>query len=121
MSKLGDNIKAARIRCSMTQEQLANVLNTSKAAISRYESGKRMPNIEQLSKIALATNTTVSELVEPGYWTNAPEYEKAAAFSSNPKKEILCGLFDQLNEMGQQRAMDDLADLVEIQKYRKPV
>lgn len=119
MSSLGESIKAARIKSGMTQEQLADALGTTKAAISRYEAGKREPNIEQLSKIAKATMTYVGELVEPGYWERIPDYEKMASFSDNPKQVILCGLFDQLNELGQQKAIEQLEDLLEVAKYRK--
>ncbi len=119
MSTLGERIKAARIKSGMTQEQLAAVLDTTKAAVSRYETGKREPHIDQLCKIAKATNTYVSELVEPGYWTRIPDYEKEAAFSNSPQQVILCGLFEQLNEVGQQKAIERLEELLEVAKYRK--
>lgn len=119
MSTLGERIKAARIKSGMTQEQLAAVLDTTKAAVSRYEAGKREPHLEQLTKIAKATHTSVAELVEPGYWTRIPDYEKKAGFSDNPQQVILCGLFEQLNEIGQQKAIERLEDLLEVAKYRK--
>ena len=119
LSTLGERIKAARIKCDMTQEQLAAALDTTKAAVSRYEAGKREPNLEQLRKIAKATNTTVSELVDEGYWSKVPKYEYEASFSNNPQQVILCGLFDQLNEVGQQKAIERLEELLEVAKYRK--
>jgi transcriptional regulator with XRE-family HTH domain len=119
MSTLGERIKAARIKSGMTQEQLAAVLDTTKAAVSRYEAGKREPNLHQLSKIAIATKTTVSELVEDGYWAQVQKYEFEASFSDNPQQVILCGLFEQLNEIGQQKAIERLEDLLEVAKYRK--
>lgn len=117
MQTLGERIKAARITSGMTQEQLAEALDTTKAAISRYEAGKREPNIELLRKIALATKTTVSELVEDGYWSERPKYELRAVFSQNPNLEIAIGLFNQLNKVGQQKAIEQLEDLLEISKY----
>lgn len=119
MSTLGERIKAARIKSGMTQEQLAAVLDTTKAAVSRYEAGKREPNLHQLCKIAKATKTTVSELVDEGYWTQVPKYEFEASFSNNPQQVILCGLFEQLNEIGQQKAIERLEELLEVAKYRK--
>lgn len=119
MSTLGERIKAARIKCGMTQEQLASVLDTTKAAVSRYEAGKREPNLGQLSKIAKSTNTTVSELVDEGYWSHVPKYEYEASFSDNPQKVIICGILDQLNDVGKQKAIERLYDLLEVAKYRK--
>lgn len=124
MVSIGEKIKAARIKSGLTQEQLAAAINTSKAAVSRYEADKRKPNIEQLRKIAIATNTTVSDLVEEigeSYWKSLPKYEIEAAFSTNPNQEIICGLFEQLNEVGQQKAIERLEELVEVAKYRKLV
>lgn len=116
MSRLGEAIRNARQKIGMTQEELAVELNTTKSTISKYELGKRKPHIDQLSKIAKATKTTVSELVEEGYWANVPKYEIEASFSDNPNRVILCGLFDQLSELGQQKAVEYLEVL--IIKYR---
>lgn len=52
MSTLGEQIKAMRLKKGMTQEQLAQKLGTTKAAISRYERNQRQPRLEQLSEIA---------------------------------------------------------------------
>lgn len=121
MTSIGERIKSARKKNNMTQEQLAIALNTTKAAISRYESGARKPNIEQIRKICIATNTYVSDLVDPEYWKSVPQYEAKAAFAENPNIMILCGLFEQLNEAGQQKAIEHLEDLLGVEKYRKQV
>lgn len=119
MQLLGNKIRNARIKAGMTQEQLAVALDTTKAAISRYEAGKREPNLELLRKIALATKVTVADLVDDEYWAHRPEHETKAAFASDPELEILCGLFSQLNEAGRQKALEWLEDLLEVEKYRK--
>lgn len=45
-------LKKLRLEANLTQEQLGNVLNVTKACISSYESGNRMPSIETLIDIA---------------------------------------------------------------------
>lgn len=62
MATLGENIKKARIKKGITQEELATALNTTKATISRYELGKREPRSDQLKEIAKALNVTVAYL-----------------------------------------------------------
>lgn len=62
MSKLGENIKTARIKMGMTQEELAIAANTTKAAISRYELGKREPKVDMIVKIADILNVSVGYL-----------------------------------------------------------
>ena len=52
--KVGTLIKEARTNADLTQEQLAEKLNVSRQAVSRWESGSALPdasNIRQLSKV----------------------------------------------------------------------
>lgn len=52
MPTLGEQLKALRVKKGMTQEQLAQKLNTTKAAISRYEKDQRQPRLEQITEMA---------------------------------------------------------------------
>jgi len=119
MPSLGNAIKAARQRRGMTQEELANELDTTKSAISKYELDKREPNLEQLRKIAHILGVTVSDLVDSGYWSRIPDYEIKTAFSDNARRDKLLCLYDQMSELGQQKAVERLEDLLEVAKYRK--
>lgn len=60
---LGLMIMKYRIVRGLTQEQLAEKLNTKKATISRYERGQRQPRLEQLIKIADALGVSVMDLI----------------------------------------------------------
>lgn len=119
MPSLGEAIRFARLKREMTQEDLAALLNTTKSAISKYELGKREPNLVQLSKIAVALGITVSDLVDGDYWSTLSDAERKASFATNPYKELLNGLFDQLNEEGQSKAVERVEELTEIPKYQK--
>lgn len=48
---------SARIGANLTQEELAQRMNTTQAAIARLESGKQMPSTRTLEKLAKATGT----------------------------------------------------------------
>ena len=48
----------------MTQKELAIACGVSSIAISRYETGKRIPNIETAFKLAKALNCTVDDLID---------------------------------------------------------
>ena len=50
--EFGKKIKLARVEIDLTQEQLAEKINTKQKNISRYETGSSMPSIETLVKIA---------------------------------------------------------------------
>lgn len=62
MPTLGEQLKALRVKKGMTQEQLAQKLNTTKAAISRYEKNQRQPRLEQISEIAQILGANPDEL-----------------------------------------------------------
>ena len=118
MPSLGEAIRLARVKSGMTQDELAAQLNTTKSAISKYELGKREPNLEQLSKIAIALGVTVSDLVDGDYWSTISDVERKAAFAANPYRELLNGYFDQLNDEGQCKALERVEELTEIPKYK---
>ena len=62
MPTLGQQLKTLRIKKGLTQEQLAKELNTTKAAISRYEKGQRQPRLEQIAEIATILGASPDEL-----------------------------------------------------------
>ncbi len=55
-------IKNLREGQGLSQSELAKKAGTCQRMISEVESGKRIPRLEKLEKIALALNTTVPEL-----------------------------------------------------------
>jgi len=54
-----------RSNAGLTQEQLAEKMNTSQAAIARLESGRAMPSTRTLEKFAEATGTRLKISFEP--------------------------------------------------------
>lgn len=50
--KFGKNLKILRKMYGLTQDQLANNLNTSRSCVSNYESGNRQPDSRTLIQIA---------------------------------------------------------------------
>lgn len=63
---IGENIKRLRRSRGMTQEQLAEILNISNAAISKWERGDSFPDITMLFPIADYFGVTVDELMGHG-------------------------------------------------------
>ncbi len=52
--QLARQIKQLRERCSISQEQLARMVGTKQPAIARLESGRVVPSLDLLQKIAIA-------------------------------------------------------------------
>lgn len=129
MSTIGENIKLARIKKGLTQQDLATALGTTKSAISRYELGKREPKYRLLQKIAQVLDTNSSELI--GNADIELELRRSALrsdiedalhqtddFDNQIEAEILT-YYRQLNFEGKQVAADYLAKMVGSQQYKK--
>lgn len=66
-----NRIKELRVAKGLTQEDLGNVLNVQKAAISKYENGRAEPSVDILRKMAAFFKVSsdyllgISELAQP--------------------------------------------------------
>lgn len=58
-----ENLKAAMKRCNMSQAQVARAAGITSAAVCRYVSGERVPNSNNVVKIAKAINVSVEYLL----------------------------------------------------------
>ena len=65
MVVIGSAIKKAREKCDFTQEQLAEQVGVSAQAVSKWENGKNLPDIENLMLIAEVTDTPYQVLLFP--------------------------------------------------------
>lgn len=63
MCVFSDKIKNLREENKLTQQDIADLLNTSKQTISNYESGKNEPNLSTVVAIADYFGVTVDYLV----------------------------------------------------------
>lgn len=61
--QFGDILKDLRFNRNLTQEELAKIIDTGKASISHYESNRRIPEINVLSKLADYFGVTVDYLL----------------------------------------------------------
>ena len=63
---IGENLKELRKKKNNTQEDLAEFLTISIAAVSKWERGESYPDIELLPRIAVFYDTTVDDLLGVG-------------------------------------------------------
>ena len=59
----GKRLRELRLEQGLSKAQLAKNINVSDVAVSRWENGKRTPNIEQLRKLALFFNVSSDYLL----------------------------------------------------------
>lgn len=62
--KLGKHIRENRLRINLTQEKLAEKLNVTAQAVSKWESGTGMPDIALLPEFSAIFGVTIDELFE---------------------------------------------------------
>ena len=58
------NLKNARIRAGLTQEEVAEKLKIDQSAISLWETGRNGPKVSRLPEIAKLFGTTIDELLK---------------------------------------------------------
>ena len=90
------NEKLQKLRTNeiLTQEELAEKLYVSRAAISKWESGRGYPSIDSLKAIAKYFHVTIDELIGSEEIVNLAEQDMK---SSNKKyTALICGILDCL-------------------------
>lgn len=85
--KIGNLIKDLRMKRDMSQEELANELFIDRSVISKWESGKHIPDLKYLVKMSELFNVSLDELVYGE--TNNQQNQSAV------KKNFLDYLVDQ--------------------------
>ena len=61
--EFNEKLQHLRKQNNMTQEQLAEKLYVSRAAVSKWESGKGYPNIESLKAISKLFSVSIDDLL----------------------------------------------------------
>ncbi len=64
LKTLGLNIKVARIKKGVSQEELADLVNTSRTTISMIETARQNPTILKVIDIAKVLDIDINELVK---------------------------------------------------------
>ena len=91
--ELGNRIKKARIAAGLTQAQLHELTKISITQLSNYENGSRNIGIDNLSKIAKATNKTIDEIY------NGAQFERPIVTAKN-KGELIVNCIAALVDEG---------------------
>ena len=92
--EFNEKIQQLRTSRKMTQEELAEKLYVSRAAISKWESGRGYPNIESLKTIAKFFDITIDELICGEEIVVLAEQDKKE--SGKKYTALICGVLDCL-------------------------
>ena len=82
-SEIGNRIRTRRHQLSLTQEELATVLDVSYQQVQRYESGRDRLNVEKLQIAAKALSV-------PIWYFFRPSGDEEGSFAVDQEKELVC-------------------------------
>lgn len=92
--EFNEKLQQLRTNENLTQEELAEKLYVSRAAISKWESGRGYPSIDSLKAIAKYFHVTIDELIGSEEIVDLAEQDMK---SSNKKyTALICGILDCL-------------------------
>ena len=92
--EFNEKLQKLRTKENLTQEELAEKLYVSRAAISTWESGRGYPSIDSLKAIAKFFNVTIDELIGTEEIVDLAEQDIK---DSNKKyTTLICGILDCL-------------------------
>ncbi len=99
-NRIGSNIAAQRKRAGLTQAGLAERLNYSDKAVSKWERGESMPDVLTLMQLAQQFEITVNDLLEdpeqlpgnPGTLEKAMTQVSEKALKRKANKNVILGL-----------------------------
>lgn len=74
-NEFGNKLKKIRKEQKITQGEIAKALNTTKATISRWESGKQEPSITLLKMLASFLSVSIDDLTDFDIYDYSFEYE----------------------------------------------
>ncbi|MCM1122253.1 MAG: phosphoribosylformylglycinamidine cyclo-ligase [Eubacterium sp.] len=114
--KIGNFIMRKRKEAGLTQQQLADKLNISFQAVSKWETGNGYPNVELLCDLATILRVTADEILTGNEKTgNGLSYSKAGvdiAYTDTIKREMAKHLETEdrrvLNKMGAFASLYDI-------------
>ena len=104
-------IKEIRNKKNISQVQLAELLGITQPSLAAIESGKRVPKLETLMRIAAALDTSVLSLLPS-------EISEGSIIPSPEDRELLEAVSD-LNDSGRKKVREYAADLGNNPNYRK--
>ena len=87
-----EKLQELRKQKGISQEELADVLFVSRAAVSKWESSRGYPNIDSLKAIASFFDITIDELLSSGELLTIAQEDNRK--SSSQLKDLIFGLLD---------------------------
>ncbi|MFT4143985.1 MAG: helix-turn-helix domain-containing protein [Mobilitalea sp.] len=83
------NLVYLRRSHNWTQEEISEMLHISRQAISKWETGVSIPNLEALLELSKLYKITINDILEPKGCTQITDFEQISDIDSSHLKVIL--------------------------------
>lgn len=114
---IGENIRYLRKQAGLTQKKLAEIVGVNEVTIRSYEAGKYEPKTEILYKLRKALDCNINEILDKPFQFH--EYVQLSY--DDLKLHLLHNAFNQLNEKGQNKAIEQIEMLTKIPEYQADI
>ena len=103
----------------LTQAELAKILGVSASTVSMWENGERAPVHAMVKKIADFFNVDMDYLYGR---TNIRQHmsidnDGNIQLTVTPEEKRLLDYFSKLNDLGKEKVLEDMGDLLQLPKY----
>ena len=123
----GEMIRKYRIEKGMTQKKLGELCGIADSNIRKYETGKQTPKINTLQRIADALEVSIYNLMEFDEDYSVSDKKRMIKYLRQLESGIntiemsdfvMTGLMYQLNDKGQEKAIEQVELLTKLPEYR---
>ena len=110
VTNIGERLYNLRMQKGETQEAVAEATGITYVSLCRYETGKRMPKMNILAKLAEHYNVSIDEIV------NGTEKESPVTGAADGNLKRMYEEFAQLSPEDQQRVLDFVAGIISVRE-----
>ena len=113
-----ERLKTIRKEKGLTQAELAEKAGIAVNSIRLYESGKIVPKLDTIARIARAMGLTANDLVAGQWGKFQGGFRSKTEIRQDDREAQLIYHFQNLNENGQSIALKRIEEMTELPRYQ---
>lgn len=119
--EFNERLRTIRKEHGLTQAELAEKAGIAVNSVRLYESGKVIPKLDTIARIARAMGLTASDFVGGQWGKFKGGFCSEEEVQQDDREARLIYYFQNLNENGQAAALERLEELTQLTKYQRRI
>ena len=119
--EFNERLRTIRKENGLTQAELAEKAGIAVNSVWLYESGKVIPKLDTIARIARAMGLTASDFVGGQWGKFQGGFCSEEEVQQDDREARLIYYFQNLNEDGQATALERLEELTQLTKYQRRI